>query len=435
MTSRVFAFGQSVASRFPRLPTIRGRQPFLLLPGSFAPAHDGHVAMLKHACAQAQASGLHVSPATSFFELSISNAEKGTVRDAEILTRAEAAAVLLPEEFGGIILSDLPLFAEKAASYPKGCCFAIGSDTAVRILMEKYGWNKDMDNLFLGRSSRFFVFHRKMEFIDSLNAMLLENIDVVSHEKAREIRSLFLPTTRTASTAARAAAFTDSKRVKVVEFEDGMSILKDAISGKILPQAAVEVDDGYYDSSGYPAYFSFVDWEGSSEASRKQRFIDFIRSAFAPYNAFRDSVLENNCLWTNIGYTDPSRGISVTSKNEGPGSSHSLLQALESYSGSVNFKGPTNGSEEEGIKCHNIRLTIEWKNGATWMDVSEIDVAVVFYAQHDQAFKKQEYFLPRVPRLLGLDFEKEREDLRQVIFPMLVENFVQKFSKSLFERS
>lgn len=96
----------------------------VLLSGSFNPLHAGHE-QLAHAAGQAL--GLPWS-----FELPIVNADKPPLGYTEIERRLD--------QFRGhyrVLLSREPLFVGKAALFP-GCVFAIGYDTARRLLDPRY---------------------------------------------------------------------------------------------------------------------------------------------------------------------------------------------------------------------------------------------------------------------------------------------------------
>jgi hypothetical protein len=101
--------------------------PRVLLPGSFNPLHAGHAALLAAACAACGAG------ARGGFELSVTNADKGVLPRAEIERRAAQFTPATPP----LVLSDAPLFVQKAALMP-GTTFVVGVDTALRIVMPKY---------------------------------------------------------------------------------------------------------------------------------------------------------------------------------------------------------------------------------------------------------------------------------------------------------
>jgi hypothetical protein len=96
----------------------------VLVSGSFNPLHVGHERL---AYAAAEMLGL-----PSSFELPVLNADKPPLGYAEIERRLD--------QFAGrytIVLSREPLFVGKAALFP-GCVFAIGSDTAERLVDPRY---------------------------------------------------------------------------------------------------------------------------------------------------------------------------------------------------------------------------------------------------------------------------------------------------------
>ena len=91
----------------------------LLLPGSFNPLHDGHAGLA------AAASELSGRAAT--LELSITNVDKPALTYAEVIARLLTVGQL------PAVVTRAPTFAEKGRLFP-GCHFAIGYDTAVRLL-------------------------------------------------------------------------------------------------------------------------------------------------------------------------------------------------------------------------------------------------------------------------------------------------------------
>ena len=96
----------------------------VLVSGSFNPLHVGHERL---AYAAAEMLGM-----SSSFELPVLNADKPPLGYAEIERRLD--------QFAGrytAVLSREPLFVGKAALFP-GCVFAIGSDTAERLVDPRY---------------------------------------------------------------------------------------------------------------------------------------------------------------------------------------------------------------------------------------------------------------------------------------------------------
>jgi hypothetical protein len=96
----------------------------VLLSGSFNPLHVGHEQL-------AHAAGTLLGLPWSF-ELPIMNADKPPLGYAEIERRFDQFRGLYP-----VVLSREPLFVGKAALFP-GCVFAIGYDTAVRLVDPRY---------------------------------------------------------------------------------------------------------------------------------------------------------------------------------------------------------------------------------------------------------------------------------------------------------
>lgn len=166
----------------------------IYLPGSFNPLHEGHTGLLEEAAkvlsncrseghdatgggctppwsatdgsdaglAQpnaglpneivASASSVLVPPPLAYFELSVANADKGTIDRAEVLKRiAQFTSAKAP-----LMLTREPLFARKAAVLRTsgagegvpGPAFAVGYDTAIRLVNPKY-YDGKMDNMLI----------------------------------------------------------------------------------------------------------------------------------------------------------------------------------------------------------------------------------------------------------------------------------------------
>jgi hypothetical protein len=96
-------------------------EPFagVILSGSFNPLHCGHETMLRVA---GKFLGLPVA-----YELPVVNADKPALTPREIERR------LWQSRRYPVILTRVPLFREKAELFP-GCTFAVGYDTAVRLV-------------------------------------------------------------------------------------------------------------------------------------------------------------------------------------------------------------------------------------------------------------------------------------------------------------
>jgi hypothetical protein len=98
--------------------------PRLVLPGSFNPLHAGHIGL-----AEVAASLVGAAPE---FELTICNADKPSLTVEEVRRRLSQFTWLAP-----LWLTRAPTFREKAEHFP-GAVFAVGADTAVRIIQPRF---------------------------------------------------------------------------------------------------------------------------------------------------------------------------------------------------------------------------------------------------------------------------------------------------------
>jgi nicotinamide mononucleotide (NMN) deamidase PncC len=123
-------------------------RPRLLVPGAFNPIHAGHWGL---AAAGARLTG--VAPA---FELSVTNVDKAPLGLEEVRRRVAQFAWQAP-----VWLTRAPTFVEKVRLFP-GATFAVGADTAERIVEPRYyGHSAEQMNTALaeirGRGCRFLV--------------------------------------------------------------------------------------------------------------------------------------------------------------------------------------------------------------------------------------------------------------------------------------
>ncbi|OQS06754.1 hypothetical protein THRCLA_01219 [Thraustotheca clavata] len=114
----------------------------LIVPGSFNPMHIGHTEL--GSVAQATIASITGNTLPILFELSIQNADKGVLNTTALQKRVEA---IVQEHAASVVLTNASLFLDKASLFPT-CTFAIGADTAVRLLDLKY-YNNDKDTLWL----------------------------------------------------------------------------------------------------------------------------------------------------------------------------------------------------------------------------------------------------------------------------------------------
>jgi hypothetical protein len=99
--------------------------PRLLLPGSFRPLHEGHLAMAEAASARM---GVRCD-----FEMTLSHPEKPTLDYLAIQSRLSPFTGLAAR----VYLTDAPTYLEKARLFP-ACTFVVGHDTALRIVDPRF---------------------------------------------------------------------------------------------------------------------------------------------------------------------------------------------------------------------------------------------------------------------------------------------------------
>jgi hypothetical protein len=108
-----------------RIEPISTDAPHLLLPGSFRPLHEGHLAMAE---AAARMTGIPCD-----FEISLFHPDKPPLDYVAIRSRLGG----FRGRTARVYLTDAPTYLEKARVFP-GCTFVLGHDTAVRILEPHY---------------------------------------------------------------------------------------------------------------------------------------------------------------------------------------------------------------------------------------------------------------------------------------------------------
>jgi hypothetical protein len=115
-----------LAGDLPHILVGRDELPdrFILLPGSFNPLHRGHQELLAAAEKTAGREGI--------FELSVLNVDKPPLDNAEVDRRLQQMRFHYT-----VVLTCAPAFSQKAELFP-GAWFALGFDTAVRLLNPRY---------------------------------------------------------------------------------------------------------------------------------------------------------------------------------------------------------------------------------------------------------------------------------------------------------
>jgi hypothetical protein len=129
----------------------------VVIPGSFNPIHYGHAKIAKIASS--------ILGKQHFFELSLSNVDKATIENNLFYNRISCLKGC------SLILSNQKLFINKAEVYKSD--FAIGMDTAIRLIDKKY-YKEDMttNNLidhYKNLGTRFIVFDRAEKKINKLD--------------------------------------------------------------------------------------------------------------------------------------------------------------------------------------------------------------------------------------------------------------------------
>ena len=113
------------------VPAVDASSAGVIVPGSFNPPHEGHIALMRRAEDTIGARGA--------FELTALNPDKGALNASELHHRAQLlrSAGDNTKTRRTLVLSACQLFSDKARALP-GVAFAVGVDTASRIVDERY---------------------------------------------------------------------------------------------------------------------------------------------------------------------------------------------------------------------------------------------------------------------------------------------------------
>jgi len=153
----------------------------VVFPGSFRPLHKNHTEMARLAHRQ---TGKPV-----LFEISVKNADKPAIDFISLRRRLDSFKEITNEPwFGGIALTNAPLFVEKAALFP-GATFVMGFDTILRISNVKYYADesqlKECIASFHRQGNKFMVFHR-VDVDNPVHPLLSDLCSIVDPEQYQD---------------------------------------------------------------------------------------------------------------------------------------------------------------------------------------------------------------------------------------------------------
>ena len=158
----------------------------VMLPGSFNPFHSGHKSALDSSLVQFDSS-------VGIYELCVSNVDKLSMEYEEVLRRLDQFKTT------PIILTNTPRFMDKVVEFP-GVSFAIGIDTAIRLIDPKYtnGDKKTMIDSIINMTSKgtlFFVTSRTygVAGIPANFPLKLESTDLLTLSKITEFIPKIIP--------------------------------------------------------------------------------------------------------------------------------------------------------------------------------------------------------------------------------------------------
>jgi hypothetical protein len=141
--------------------------PAVLLPGSFNPVHQGHMALAR------VAEELRQRPVA--FEISVTNVDKPPLTGETVRRRLAQFAWKAPVE-----LTRAPKFVDKSRLFPR-CTFVIGADTAERLFPLKYNGGDETQ------------MHRTFEEIANSGAGFLVAARIDATGRVRALKDIPMP--------------------------------------------------------------------------------------------------------------------------------------------------------------------------------------------------------------------------------------------------